>query len=252
MHCDYHASHYLKVIMDRVFGYGRFINEIVWKRQSAHCDAKQGSRHFGRIHDSILVYSKSKDYVWNQIFAPYEPSYVRKYYRFTERQTGRRFALGDLTAPGGFGNRNPKYEFLGIQRYWRYSRDNMQKLEQQGRIHVTGSGRVPKLKRYLDEMPGVPLQDIWTDTWTPSRGENCVFPTMKPNALLERIIQVSSNPGSLVLDPFCGSGTSLLAAHRLDRSWIGIDISREAVRVSARRLTAAGAKPKILPIGSQS
>lgn len=245
VHCDFHASHYIKVILDRVFGYGRFLNEVVWKRQSAHCDAKQGARNFGRIHDVLLVYTKSEDYVWNQRFVQYAPGYIRKYYRYTEEETGRRFALGDLTAPGGFGNGNPKYGFKGVKRYWRYSESRMDALLKEGRIYISGQGRTPRIKRYLDEMPGIPLQDIWDDVTSFKHGEKQRYPTQKPLGLLERILAVSSDCHTLVLDPYCGSGTTLLAAQLAGRTWIGIDKSKRAVQHSSRRLARAGANPKI-------
>jgi DNA modification methylase len=246
VHCDPHASHYLKVLLDRVFGYPRFVNEVSWKRQSAHCDSKQGARHFGRVHDTILVYSRSKNYVWNQLFVPYQESYLNKHYRLTEEGTGRRYAEGDLTAPGGFGNRNPYYEFLGVQRYWRYSMEKMERLRLEGRILSPKSGKVPKLKRYLDEMSGVPLQDVWTDVWRNGTRERRLYPTQKPIALLQRIVDVSTNPGSLVLDPFCGSGGLLVAAHASGRRWVGVDSSDVAIRVSANRLAEVGVAAKIV------
>jgi len=242
IHCDPHASHYIKVLMDEVFGIGNFVNEIIWKRQSAHSDARQGARHFGRVHDTILFYSKSKNRIWNTLYLPYDEEYVRRYYNMVEPSTGRRFALGDLTAPGGASKGNPYYELLGLNRYWRFSRERMKELCRSRRVFVSKPGNVPKLKRYLDEMSGTPLQDIWVDKESRGYpGQSRRYPTQKPESLTSRIIQVSSNPGSVVLDPFCGSGTALVSAHRLHRPWIGIDISRTALAIAKDRLRKEGA-----------
>ena len=242
IHCDYHASHYLKVLADEIFGYDRFVNEIIWKRQSAHNDTAQGARHLGRIHDTILLYSKSQDYTWNYRYEPYARDYINKYYRFVDAKNGRRFALGDLSAPGGPTKHNPFFEFMGIKRYWRYSKRKLEKMYDEDKIYYSGPGRVPLLKRYLDEMNGLGMQDIWLDVWTKRQEDRCGYPTSKPLSLLERIIRLSTNPGDVVLDPFCGSGSTLLASHRLGRHWIGVDISELAVNMAAYRLRAAGAR----------
>lgn len=242
LHCDPHASHYLKILMDKIFGIRNFVNEIIWKRQSAHNDVKQGARHFGRIHDTILFYSKSKKFIWNTLYLPYDKTYIRKCYNMVEPNTDRRFALGDLTAPGGASKRNPYYEFLGIRRYWRYSQRRMKKLYKSERIFVSKPGKVPKLKRYFDEMPGIPLQDIWFDKESRTySGQSMSYPTQKPESLSNRIIQASSNPGDIILDPFCGSGTTLVSAHRFHRLWIGIDVSEIALATTKERLSKAGA-----------
>jgi adenine specific DNA methylase Mod len=158
-HCDWHASHYVKVMLDQILGEHNFINEIIWKRQSAHNDAKQGSKHLGRVHDTILLYGGGEAYKFKHLYRPYDPEYVTKFYRHVEAETGRHYQLGDLGAPGGASpsKGNPHYEFLGVTRYWRYSKDNMQRLLKEGRIVQTSAGTVPRLKRYLDEGKGVPL-----------------------------------------------------------------------------------------------
>jgi len=241
-HCDWHASHYVKILLDQIFGEGGLINEIIWKRQSAHNDAKQGSKHLGRVHDTILMYSKGKDYHFKHLYRPYDPEYVEQFYRFTEPETGRRYRLGDLCAPGGASpsKGNPHYEFLGVSRYWRYSKENMERLYKEGRIVQTAPGRVPAYKRYLDEGKGVPLGSVWDDIG-PLQGaaaERIGYPTQKPLKLLERIIEISSKPGDVVLDAFCGCGTALVAAQNAkpSRHWIGIDVSPTACRVMAKRL----------------
>jgi DNA modification methylase len=239
-HCDWHACHYVKVMLDQIFGEGGFINEIIWKRQSSHNDAKQGSKHLGRVHDTIFMYAKGADYYFKHLYRPYDPEYVEKFYRHVEPETGRRYQLGDLGAPGGAApsKGNPHYDFLGVTRYWRYSRDNMQKLYKEGRVVQTKPGSVPRLKRYLDEGKGVPLGSVWDDIG-PVQGvadERIGFPTQKPLKLLEKIIEISSKPGDVVLDAFCGCGTALVAAQNAGRNWIGIDISPTACRVMAKRL----------------
>lgn len=238
-HCDWHASHYVKVMLDQIFGEDQFINEIVWKRQSAHSDAKQGSKHLGRVHDSIFLYSKSDDYTFNHLYRPYDEDYIEKFYKHIERETGRRYSLGDITAPGGAApsKGNPHYEFLGVERWWRFSKDHMQELYEQGRIVQTKRGSVPREKRYLDEGKGVPLGTVWDDIGpVQGAGESLGYPTQKPLKLLERILEISTNKNDIVLDAFCGCGTALVAAEKLKRQWIGIDISPTACRVMAKRL----------------
>lgn len=239
-HCDWHASHYVKVMLDQLFGEDNFINEIVWKRQSSHNDAKQGSKHLGRVHDSIFLYSGGGDYTFRHLYKPYDADYVEDFYRHVEPGTGRRYRLGDLTAPGGAApsKGNPHYEFLGVTRYWRYSEENMKKLYDEGRIVQTKPGRVPQYKRYLDEGKGTPVGTVWDDILPlhGSGGEGLGYPTQKPLKLMERVLEISSNPNDIVLDAFCGCGTALVAAQNLGRQWIGIDVSPTACRVMAKRL----------------
>ncbi len=239
-HCDWHASHYVKVMLDQILGEEKFINEIIWKRQSAHNDAKQGSKHLGRVHDSIFLYSGGGDYYFKHLYTPYNAEYIEKFYKNVEPETGRRYQLGDLGAPGGAApsKGNPHYEFLGVTRYWRYSKENMQKLYEEGLIVQAKPGAVPRFKRYLDEGKGVPLGSVWDDIG-PVQGqatERLGYPTQKPLKLLERIIEISSQPNDIVLDAFCGCGTALVAAQNLGRQWIGIDISPTSCVVMAKRL----------------
>jgi DNA modification methylase len=240
-HCDWHASHYVKVMLDQILGESKFINEIIWKRQSAHNDAKQGSKHLGRVHDTLFLYSGGDaDYHFKHLYRPYDEGYVEKFYKHVEPATGRRYQLGDLGAPGGSApsKGNPYYEFLGVSRYWRYSRERMQELYEQGLIVQTKPGTVPRFKRYLDEGQGVPIGSVWDDI-NPIQsqdGERLGYPTQKPLKLLERILEISSKPNDIVLDAFCGCGTALVAAQNLGRQWIGIDISPTACRVMAKRL----------------
>jgi len=238
LHCDPTASHYLKLLLDGVFGVERFRTEIIWKRSSAHSDTKQGRQQHGRIHDTIFFYTKSDSWKWSPIYTPYDPEYIEQFYRHVEPDTGRRYRLGDLTGPGGAAKGNPSYEVMGITRYWRYSKERMEELIKQGRVVQTRPGTVPAYKRYLDEMPGIPLQDVWTDV-NPigaQAQERLGYPTQKPEALLERIINASSNEGDVVLDPFCGCGTTINVAERLKRRWVGIDITHLAVALIQNRL----------------
>src|SRR5208283_5170453 len=240
LHCDPTASHYLKLLCDAILGKDRFLAEIIWKRSSAHNDAKQGRKQPGRIHDILLLYSKTDEWTWNWLYTEYDEEYTDSFYKHIEPETGRRYRLGDITAPGGAdpAKRNPHYEFLGVTRYWRYSKERMQELYKQGRIIQTKPGGIPAYKRYLDEMKGVSLQDLWTDiTPIPAQAkERLGYPTQKPVALLERIIQASSNPGDVVLDPFCGCGTTIDAAEKLGREWIGIDVTQLAISLIKNRL----------------
>lgn len=239
LHCDPTASHYLKIVLDAVFGADKFVNEIVWKRQTSHNDAAQGAKHFGRLHDVLLFYAKGSRYVWSQPYRAYDEDYLEKFYRHVEPETGRRYTLSDITAPGGASpqKRNPFYEFLGVKRYWRFSEERMAYLYDQGRIVQARPGAVPRQKRYLDEMAGMPVGSWWDDIRpVQAQGaERIGYPTQKPLALLERIIEASSEPGDVVLDPFCGCGTAIEAAIRLNRRWIGIDVSDQAHRVINER-----------------
>ena len=238
LHCDPTASHYLKLMLDAIFGADRFRSEITWKRTSAHSDGRQGRRQHGRIHDILLFYTKSEQWTWNPIYTDYDPEYIENFYRYVEPETNRRYRLGDLTGPGGATKGNPQYEVMGVTRYWRYSKERMQELIDAGRVVQRNPGTVPAYKRYLDEMPGVPIQDLWTDI-NPVQSqarERLGYPTQKPEALLERIINASSDEGDVVLDPFCGCGTAIAVAERLNRRWIGIDITHLAISLMKSRL----------------
>ncbi len=238
VHLDERRSHYLKLILDEVFGSEHFINEVIWKRQTAHSDVGQGAKHLGRLHDSIYLYSKGEDFPWNDLFTPYSQDYIDAFYRFVDETTGRRYRLSDATAPGGAAKGNPYYEFLGVTRYWRFTKQRMEELYQQGRIVQTKPGAVPAQKRYLDEMPGVPLQSIWDDVRPvqSQAGEREDFPTQKPEALLERMLKLASNSSDLVLDCFIGSGTTAAVAQKLGRRWIGCDINQGAIQTTSKRL----------------
>ncbi len=192
-----------------------------------------------RLHDVILFYTKTDKATRNEIYQPYSQEYIDSFYRYKDSD-GRRYRLDNIAGPGGAAKGNPQYEFLGVTRYWRYSKERMQELYEQGRIVQTKPGNVPAYKRYLDEMPGVPLQDVWTDIQPigAQAAERLGYPTQKPLALLERIIQTSSEPNSVILDPFCGCGTAVAAAQQLGRKWIGIDITHLAIALMKYRLEA--------------
>ncbi len=254
LHCDPTASHYLKLLMDTIFGVANFRNEIVWKRTTAHADARQGSRHFGRIHDVLLRYTKTDKFIWNQQYMPYDQEYVDTYYKYVDEQ-GRRYWKDNLTAakPGG----DTRYEWKGKLpphgRYWAYSKANMERLEEEGRIVYSSTG-MPMYKRYLDEMLGKPVQDMWDDIrglggLGANKLERLGYATQKPEPLLERIIKASSNEGDIVLDPFCGCGTAIVAAQRLNRKWIGIDITYLAIGLMEWRLKNMVPMPEYKVVG---
>ena len=238
LHCDPTASHYLKLLMDSVFDSLNFRNELIWKRTSAHSDVAQGARHMGRIHDVILRFSKGKEPTWNTVYVPYDQQYIDSVYRYSD-EAGRRYQTQPLHAAKAGGD--TRYEWKGKLpppgRYWAFSKENMERLDAEGRIAYSRTG-TPRYKIYLDESLGKPLQDIWDDITAVhvKPKERLGYPTQKPEALLERIISASSNEGDVVLDPFCGCGTAIAAAERLDRRWIGIDITHIAITLIRHRL----------------
>ncbi len=233
LHCDPTASHYLKLLCDAVFGHDNYRNEISWKRSQPKSHT---TINFSNCRDIILRYTKTQDAVFNKVFGKHDPDYLEKFYRFTDPD-GRRYRLGDITNPNK--NRpNLTYEFLGVKRVWRWTKDRMQKAYEQGLIYQSKPGAVPQEKRYLDEMEGQPVSDDWSDIehLHGANAEALGYPTQKPVALLERIIQASSNPGDVVLDPFCGCGTTIDAAEKLGRDWIGIDVTQLAISLIKNRL----------------
>jgi len=237
LHCDPTASHYLKVLMDAVFGPERFVNEITWKRTNAKSLA---FTRFASNHDVILRYSKGPQWTWNPQYTEHNAEYVERFYRYVEPDTGRRYQLADLTNPNK--NRpNLTYEFLGVTRVWRWTKERMENAYRQGIIVQATPGAVPRLKRYLDEQEGTPVDDVWADIKLISAhaAESLGYPTQKPEALLERIILASSNEGDVVLDPFCGCGTAVIVVERLKRRWIGIDITHLAITLMKNRLDSA-------------
>lgn len=241
LHCDPTASHYLKILMDSIFGAKFFRNEIIWKRFSA----KNDSLRFGRGHDTLLFYTKSNSFTWNALYQPLEEETITHNYTMVETGTGRRYQHCDMTAAKSGGDVD--YEWHGVRpykgRYWAYSRENMDQMLAEGRIEFRKTG-MPRLKRYLDEQPGVPMQDVWTDLrLATSSPERLGYPTQKPESLLERILKSSSNEGDTALDPFCGCGTAVAVAQRLGRRWIGIDVTHLAISLIKTRLHDAYGDP---------
>lgn len=253
VHLDWHIGHYVKILMDEIFGEDNFRNEIIWQRANAHSDSKQGAVHFGRMHDVIFYYALSDDSPFNMQYTPYDEAYINQYYKSIEPETGRRYWLDNLQGPGGASKGNPYYEVMGISRYWRYSQERMNSLIAEGRIIQTSPGTVPKYKRYLDEMPGKPVQDMWMDV--KSLGglgsivdERTDYSTQKPIALLERIVSASSDSGMLVADFFGGSGVTAAVAHKLGRRFIHCDIGINSIQTARDRLKTDGAEFDVLEV----
>jgi DNA modification methylase len=233
LHCDPTVSHYVKVLMDGIFGFGNFRNEIVWKRMSSHNDAKR----WGRIHDSILFYTASQRFTWTrEARIPYDPEHIESSYRY-EDEKGR-YMTSPLQARSLSGG-GYEYEWRGVCDTWKFPRHRLDELDANGKIHWPKKAKgVPRRKVYLDETKGVPVQDVVTDVTQKRKATD--YPTKKPNKLLERIIMSSTKPGDLVVDPFCGCGTAIEVAHELRRGWIGIDISGMAVDEIEKRLEVHG------------
>jgi len=242
LHCDPTASHYLKILLDALFGSENFRNEIVWQRTAAKAHA---TRSLPSNHDVILLYAKSSNTTWcsDAMFVPYDLSNLptktaRKYCHLDS--DGRRYRLDNLLNPNP--NRpNLTYEFLGVTRVWRWTKERMQKAYEAGLVIQTAPGRVPQLKRYLDEQRGLPICDVWGDIspLNSQARERLGYPTQKPEALLRRIMSLSSNPGDVILDPFCGCGTAVSVAEEMGRKWIGIDIAFVAISLIKQRLAKA-------------
>jgi len=242
LHCDSTASHYLKIVMDTILGVQNFRNEIVWKRKTGRGETTHKSNKFGNSTDTLLFYSKSDDNLFYSQFnfeADGYEEYIEKFYRFTD-ETGRRYRIADLSSPSP--RPNLTYEYKGYKppsNGWAISREKMEQWDKEGRLYFPKSpnGRIQR-KRFLDELKGKPVQNLWDDIEMISSqsNERLGYPTQKPLALLERIIQASSNEGDWVLDPFCGCGTAIAAAHKLNRRWIGIDITHLSISLMKYRL----------------
>ena len=240
LHCDPTASHYLKVLLDAIFGVVNFRNEIIWQRTSAHANV---INKFAAVHDVLLRYTRSNSFTWNQPYAPYEPEYVEMFFDQVG-DDGRHYSRRDLTAAMSRASSGQIYEWRGItpppSRCWAMTKARMDNLQATGRIHwPKKEGGMPRLKLYPEDMPGVPLKDMWTDIKIMHNlsAERLGYPTQKPEALLDRIITASSNEGDTILDPFCGCGTTVATAQKLNRRWIGIDITHLAITLIRSRLT---------------
>ena len=238
LHCDPTASHFLKLLLDAVFGPACFLNEIVWKRTSAHSSAKR----YGPVHDVILFYGKTNEHKWNRIFQDYDANYMETFFDQTD-QDGRRWKRTDMTGAGiRHGETGLPWRGIDITakgRHWGSPPSVLDELDRKGRVHwPKKEGGMPRLKQYPEDLPGVPLQDVWTDVRPLHNlsAERLGYQTQKPEAILERIIQASSKEGDVVLDPFCGCGTTIATAQKLDRRWIGIDITQLAISLIRYRL----------------
>jgi DNA modification methylase len=238
LHCDPTASHYLKILLDSIFGIGSYRNEIVWNRTAA-----KGSpmKRLPANHDIILFYAKSAGSIWNQLAVPYDPRNLdektaKKYCH--KDPDGRRYQLTSLLHPEQGKRPNLDYELMGVRRTWRWSKDRMEKAVGEGEVVQTKPGRVPRQKRYLDKQKGRLVTDVWTDIspLNSQAAERLGYPTQKPSTLLERIIELGSDEGATVLDPFCGCGTTIAAAEKLNRRWIGIDVTFQATLLIKSRL----------------
>lgn len=257
LHCDPTASHYLKILLDAVFGADGFRNEIIWKRTSAHSSAKR----WGPVSDSLLFYSKTARFTWNPVFESYAATYVDSHYRACD--SDGQFQLVCLTGAGTRQGDSGR-PWRGIDptkggRHWAVpnklcrkvasgtdistlsTQKKLELLDAAGLIHFSSRGGMPRYKRHIGATPGTPATSVWTDIapLNSQAQERLGYPTQKPVALMERIIEASSNPGDVILDPFCGCGTTIHAAQRLDRHWIGIDITHLAISVIERRLRDA-------------
>ena len=256
LHCDPTASHYLKMLMDAVLGESQFKNEVIWKRQSSHNRAKR----WGPIHDCVLYFSKGEQPKWNRVLQPFDPNYIKQFYRHSDDYG--QFMVDNLTGPGlRDGDTGKSWRDIDPSergRHWELppdralpawfefpdgypkmlARQRLDVLDGQGLLYWPPQGFMPRFKRYLTSTSGAPVTDIVLDVPPLSAGakDRLGYPTQKPIALLDRIIRVSSNEGDVILDPFCGCATTLVAADRLDRQWAGIDLSPLAARLVLKRL----------------
>ena len=238
VHLDYRMLHHVRLVMDEIFGSERFMNQLVWKRTSAHSSAKR----YGPVHDALLFFAKTDSYCWNQVFQEYDPHYINEFYTHVDTN-GRRWRRSDLTGAGvrrgATGDPWRGTNVTAKGRHWFTAPAELDALDAQGKIHWPAKdGGMPMLKRYLDEQVGVPLQDVWDDI-TPIHNlgaERHGYPTQKPETLLERIIKASSNEGDLVADFFCGSGTTAAVAEKLGRKWIATDLGKFGIHTTRKRL----------------
>lgn len=244
VHIGTEMAHYVRVVLDEVFGRERFLNQITWKRTTAHSDPER----FGIISDVLLYYARSEKRVWNPQFVPYDVEYIESHYSQVDEATKRRFMWDNLTNPhpGGY-----MYALLGCPppaNGWRMPEETADRLLAEGKIGIPSSGKIPRYKRFLDDMPGVPLQDIWTDIPPVNSQalEDRGFDTQKPIELLERILKSASNEGDLVADFFVGSGTTAIAAEKLNRHWIASDLGKVGIQVTRTGLVAIDARPFLI------
>jgi len=240
VHLDYRLIHYVKILFDEIFDKSNFRAECIWKSTSAHSNAK----NFGNIHQNLLYYARTDSFTWNEVFVPYNNEYIETYFRYKD-ETGRRFKSEDLTVPSR--SENNGFKFMGIvpsaKRGWAYSKEELQRMYKNGEIFITKNG-FPRYKRYLDKSGGMLPQSIWDDKEVGTIGswssEKIMYPTQKPEGLLERIIKVSSHVDDLVIDVFAGSGTTAAVAEKLGRRWIACDFGKHAIYTMQRRMLRIG------------
>lgn len=234
IHCDWRVNSFLRLILDEIFGNKNFVNEIIWRRAFGHSD----SGRFGAIHDTLLFYSKSEQRTWNEMKRPADPEYIDTFFDQFDDVRGERYQRLSLSA-GGLSGGGYDYEYKGVRTLWRCPLETLRKHDEEGRLHwPKKAGGVPRLKRYESEHEGVPVPDIWTDISKihNQSAELVGYATQKPEALLSRIIECSSNQGDLIADFFCGSGTALVTAEKLGRRWVGCDLGRFAIHTTRKRL----------------
>jgi adenine specific DNA methylase Mod len=241
LHCDPAASHYLKLLLDAIFGKGNFLSEVIWKRTGTHSSAKR----WGPVHDVILVYAvENGRHKWNRLYVPYSAKHLESHYRKKDEK-GRRYEHGELTGPGTRKGRSGEswkgFDVTGIGRHWTTTVEKLEELYTEGLIYLPEDGGWPRRIRFEDESKGRALGDVWEDIPPVNMraAERLGYPTQKPVTLLERIIAASSDEGDNVLDPFCGCGTTIHAAQKLNRAWTGIDVTHLAISLIERRLKDA-------------
>lgn len=246
VHLGVNVAAYARPLLTEIMGPDAYTNEIVWKRSAAHSDIGQGAPHLGRLHDIIYWYRAGEASTVNMQYEPYSEEYVNSAYKHLDRENGRRYRIDNTSGPGGARKGNPYYEFRGVKKYWRYSRETIERLYKEGRLIQTKSDGDWGYKRYLDEMPGVPIQDLWLDIppLQSQSSERSGYDTQKPEKLIERIISLGSNEGDLVLDCFVGSGTTAVVAEKLNRRWVACDLGRFAIHTARKRMLGVpGVKP---------
>jgi len=242
VHLDTKMAHYMKIVLDELFGPYNLINVITWRRSHAHGDTGQGAKHFGRVTEHILVYSKNEDFDFVPQYVPYSAKILNRDYKYVDEANRERYRLMPVDGPGGAAKGNPYYEFMGVVGYWRYSKERFQELYDKGEIIVSKTGKSLHRKRYLRDAKGTPVTDLWVDVnrISPTSGERVNYPTQKPESLMERIIGTSSSKGDLVMDVFAGSGTTAAVAEKLGRRWIVCDFGKHAIYTMQKRMLRIG------------
>lgn len=251
VHCDWHRNSAIRLILDEIFGPEQCHNTISWKRSHAQGNSGQGAKHFGRVTDTILVYSKGNP-KWNSQYLAYDEETIARDYKHVEESSGEIYRLMPVDGPGGASKGNPYYEFLGVSGYWRYSEKTMQELYDKGEIILSSTGKSLSRKRYLKDAKGTPVTDWWDDVSriSPTSTERLDYPTQKPEKLVERIISTSSQEGDIVFDCFMGSGTTQAVANKLNRRFIGADINLGSIQTTTKRLSNQSASFEVYSVNN--